>query len=107
MRASWFVLACVSGSLLACVAGLEEDSVSNEGALAPGATTACAPAPVCDGTQGPPVGVARPWRHFGSDILNALGSHHRGRDRIVPPGEPQWVIGKFTYGPDKDLKDEE
>jgi phosphatidate phosphatase PAH1 len=25
-------------------------------------------------------------------------AHHRGRDQLVTEGEPQWLIGKFTYG---------
>ena len=34
--------------------------------------------------------------------------NHRGRDLFLTPGEPQWVIGKFAYGPtDKDLEGEE
>lgn len=34
-------------------------------------------------------------------------ANHRGHDAVVGPDDPQWLIGKFAYGPlDKDLKEE-
>ena len=56
-----------------------------------------------------PPTARRPFRHTRSSLVVAAGEpNHRGRDQIVPVGEPQWIIGKLAYGPsDKDLSDED
>jgi hypothetical protein len=28
----------------------------------------------------------------------AGGARHRGRDQLLPPGAPQWLLGRFAYG---------
>jgi hypothetical protein len=53
--------------------------------------------------------VAGGWVHpVDSTVVSHMGAaHHRGRDSFYAPGDEQWVIGKFAYGPlDKDLKNE-
>lgn len=55
-------------------------------------------------------GKKRGFDHFTSNVISRIpgGDQHRGRDQIYTEGEPQWVIGKFTYSlADKDLEDEE
>ena len=73
-----------------------------------GGAASCPPVPACD-TPLPDLGPERDFEHTSSSIFSATSNpHHRGRDLFVNPGEPVWVIGKFTYGlVDKDLKDEE
>lgn len=68
----------------------------------------CQPIPACDFPP-PPLGAAVGWNHLASSITAAAGfPNHRGRDLLLNPGDPQWVIAKFAYGLlDKDLKDEE
>ncbi|HVK69324.1 MAG TPA: phosphatidylinositol transfer protein [Polyangium sp.] len=67
----------------------------------------CALRPSCDTPF--PAPSKREFRHNRSGLLaSALGARHRGRDLFLLPGTPQWVLGKFAYGPaDKDLKDED
>ncbi|MBE7485531.1 MAG: phosphatidylinositol transfer protein [Polyangiaceae bacterium] len=68
----------------------------------------CVPMPACDAAL--PAFSKRPWKHSTvSPIIVATGfANHRGRDLILQPGMPQWVLGKIAYGvTDKDLKDEE
>lgn len=80
---------------------------SPAGGGAPGAW--CAPIPACD-LPSPSPGPAADWRHdIESPIIVATGDpNHRGRDLFLNPGDPQWIIGKFSYGIlDKDLKDED
>jgi phosphatidate phosphatase PAH1 len=69
----------------------------------------CAPMPACNSTSSPTLGPKRDFKHTSSSVIVFSGDpHHRGRDQIVIEGQPQWVIGKFTYSMnDKDLKDEE
>lgn len=69
---------------------------------------ACPSVPTCDGPP-PDPGAAEPWRHVTNELVVASGSpNHRIRDMFYLPGDPQWLIGKFTYGiTDKDLKDED
>lgn len=67
----------------------------------------CAPIPKCDAA--PPKVTKKSWNHgIESPLVTALGSaNHRGRDLLLNPGDPQWILGKFAYGlTDKDLKDE-
>jgi hypothetical protein len=73
-----------------------------------GGAAACEPIPACDAPL-PDLGPARDFEHTTSEIYSSISDpHHRGRDLFVNPGEPVWIIGKFTYGlNDKDLKDEE
>lgn len=74
-----------------------------------GGLAACVASPTCSGAGGPSLGATRAWNHYSARIVVAAGAaYHRGRDQIVPVGEPQWVIGKFTYSMlDKDLEDED
>jgi hypothetical protein len=60
---------------------------------------ACRPAlpPACDATP-PDPGPRRGWRNGGPGLNAATGARHRGRDQLLPPGVPQWLIGKFAYG---------
>jgi hypothetical protein len=67
----------------------------------------CEAPPACDAAP-PPPGPDLDWEHFSSSgIVLAGDPQHRIRDMFYVPGEPQWLLGKFTYGTiDKDLKDE-
>jgi phosphatidate phosphatase PAH1 len=80
----------------------------SSGSAAGGAPGACVPMPACDGPL-PNAGPKRGWKHTTSSIITLANPLHRGRDLLLMPQSPQWVIGKFTYGTglDKDLKDEE
>jgi hypothetical protein len=73
---------------------------------APGAW--CAPIPACD-TPPPNPGPAEDWKQTLTEfIVFGATANHRGRDLFLNPGDPQWIIGKFTYGiTDKDLKGED
>lgn len=79
-----------------------------DGGAGGGAPESCPPVPACDAPP-PDPGPALGWNHTTSSITAALGSpNHRGRDLLLNPGDPQWVIAKFAYGlNDKDLKDEQ
>jgi hypothetical protein len=68
----------------------------------------CPPPPACDAPF-PNFGPERDFEHTSSEIAVATGFPvHRGRDVWKNPGDPVWIMGKFTYGVlDKDLKDEE
>jgi hypothetical protein len=69
----------------------------------------CEPIPACE-LPPPAPGPAAAWRHdFESPIIVLAGDpNHRGRDLFLNPGDPQWIIGKFSYGLiDKDLEDED
>jgi hypothetical protein len=59
----------------------------------------CLPAlpPACDATP-PDPGARRGWRNGGPGLGAVGGARHRGRDQLLPPGAPQWLIGKFAYG---------
>jgi len=65
----------------------------DEGVALP-AVPDCADAP-------PDPGPAQAWNHFvQSSIVVASGAaEHQGRDLFLNPGDPQWVLGKFAYGP--------
>lgn len=86
----------------------DTDSVDNHLELPACATTAPAEiatlakipelAATCGAVPPPPAPEARPWVHYiESPALSILGAHHRGRDSFYAVGEPQWVLGKFTY----------
>jgi hypothetical protein len=80
---------------------------TGSGAGVPGAW--CKPIPACDAPP-PDPGPESEWKHsFTSPIVVASGPpNHRGRDLFLNPGDPQWIIGKISYGyTDKDLVDEE
>lgn len=71
---------------------------------------ACIAQPSCNATAAPALGPKRAWIHtVQTPIVVATGpAFHRGRDQIYAVGEPQWVLGKFTYNyADTDLDDEE
>jgi phosphatidate phosphatase PAH1 len=57
----------------------------------------------------PPEGAERPWTRATSRMMSARrDSNHRGHDLLVTVGQPQWLIGKFAYGPtDVDLVGEQ
>lgn len=61
----------------------------------------------CSTVAGPKV-TPQGFKHFIEHApFKLMTPHHRGRDQFYAVGEPQWVLGKFTYGDaDKDLKDE-
>ncbi|WP_437562671.1 lipin/Ned1/Smp2 family protein [Sorangium sp. So ce542] len=63
--------------------------------------------PRCD-AEPPDPGEELAWDHVSSYIIAGAGSpNHRGRDLFLTPDDPQWIIGKFSYGiTDKDLKGE-
>ncbi|MBI5496019.1 MAG: phosphatidylinositol transfer protein [Deltaproteobacteria bacterium] len=100
--------AASSGSSAAS-AGSSAATGSSAGAASGASLPGCLPAPACDAAP-PDPGAAAAWRHdIASPIIVATGSpNHRGRDLLLNPGDPQWVIAKFAYGlTDKDLKDED
>jgi hypothetical protein len=72
-----------------------------------GGAGTCDPAPACD-LAPPDPGAAIEWNHLESSIATTFGDpNHRGRDLFLNPGDSQWIIGKFAYGPtDKDIHDE-
>jgi hypothetical protein len=86
----------------------ESDAPADGGEGGESGPTECALRPKCDAPL-PPLGDPRPFKHTGSKLAVATGSpRHRGHDMFVKPGDKQWLIGKFAYGPeDKDLEDEE
>ncbi|MRG93336.1 HAD family acid phosphatase [Polyangium spumosum] len=63
----------------------------------------CTPIPACDAPP-PPPGIAIDW----NSILPPIGDpNHRGRDLFLNPGDPQWILAKFSYGTlDDDIKGE-
>jgi hypothetical protein len=67
----------------------------------------CLPIPACDAPP-PNAGPLVDWEHFESTLVTASGGErHRGRDMFYNPGDAQWVMGKFAYGPtDWDLSGE-
>lgn len=77
----------------------------------PGATglAACISQSACDGAGGPSLGDKRAFHKVLNNLLAATGSpNHRGRDQMYTAGDPQWLIGKFTYtSVDSDLKGED
>jgi len=89
--------------------GSGNTGATNSGAMGTGGgLPACAPMPACD-LAPPAPGPALGFDHFSSDIAAGSGSdNHRGRDLFLNPGDPQWVLGKFSYGIlDDDIKDEQ
>ncbi|MCA9591387.1 MAG: hypothetical protein KC657_39095, partial [Myxococcales bacterium] len=84
----------------------------NADAPAPGQSGATIPACIgaasCNGTTSPALGALRPFTHTLSKVISNATAYHRGRDQMVIDGDPQWVLGKFTYSlTDTDLDDEE
>jgi hypothetical protein len=97
----------------------DDDDGDGAGGATQGATTtatsstgaggggSCPSLPTCD-TPLPDLGPARDWGHSSSSAIASGFQTHRGRDQIVNPGDPVWIMGKLAYGiTDKDLKDEE
>jgi hypothetical protein len=68
----------------------------------------CPPPPACDAPL-PDLGDERGFDDPMSTFYATTGFPvHRGRDMFYNPGDPVWIMGKFTYGIfDKDLKGEE
>ncbi|MBS2011854.1 MAG: phosphatidylinositol transfer protein [Deltaproteobacteria bacterium] len=91
------------------------DDGSPSAAASPGgsgtpAGNACIAQPSCGGAGSPSLGAKRAWTHtIQTPLIVASGpAFHRGRDQIYSVGEPQWVLGKFTYGyADVDLTGED
>jgi hypothetical protein len=73
----------------------------------PGFGPWCEPPPACDADPPPSLGELD-WEHLTTEVIVLSGPpQHRVRDMFYVPGEPQWLMGKFTYGTiDKDLEDE-
>jgi hypothetical protein len=74
-----------------------------------GGSEQCPPPPACDAPL-PDPGAAQPWKNpLTPLIVTSQGApQHRGRDLLLRATDPQWVLGKFAYGPaDKDLKGED
>ncbi len=63
----------------------------------------CGPIPACDAPP-PPPGNTVDW----NAIIPPFGDpNHRGRDIFYNPGDPQWILAKFSYGTiDDDIKGE-
>jgi hypothetical protein len=63
----------------------------------------CPAIPACNAPP-PDPGTATGW----NSIIPPFGSpNHRGRDMFYNPGQPQWIMGKFSYGTvDDDIKGE-
>jgi phosphatidate phosphatase PAH1 len=56
----------------------------------------------CEDVAPPDLGPRRAshhWHHIESAAIALAEPNHRGRDAFYAPDEPQWVLGKFTYGP--------
>jgi phosphatidate phosphatase PAH1 len=73
-----------------------------------GGLPSCIPMPACDDMP-PDPGATEEWNSSLTPVLTtSQGSpRHRGRDLFLNPGDEQWVLAKFAYGPaDKDLKGE-
>ena len=71
----------------------------------------CPPVPACD-TPPPDPGPELDWKGFFSSTIAAGIPSHRGRDLLLNPGDPQWVLGKFAYSAppvefDKDMHGEQ
>jgi hypothetical protein len=94
----------------ACSGQIPEEGEASEAltGIVRTANDVCPPVPACD-TPPTASSASLGFRHPLSGLLAATAfPNHRGRDLFLNPGEPQWVIGKFTYGiVDKDLKDED
>lgn len=55
--------------------------------------------PACDAAP-PDPGEELEWNKVGSSVTVLAGDpNHRARDIFQVPGQPQWIIGRFTYGP--------
>lgn len=63
----------------------------------------CLPIPACNAAA-PNPGTATGW----NSIIPPIGDpNHRGRDMFYNPGDPQWIMAKFSYGTiDDDIKGE-
>jgi hypothetical protein len=58
---------------------------------------ACPIIPACDAA--PPAVARGAFRNIGSFLLAATSTpNHRGHDAFFRPGEPQWVVGRLSYG---------
>lgn len=69
----------------------------------------CAAPKACDAAP-PAPGPRTAWRHpTQSSLVSTFGKpRHRGRDLLLAPGDPQWIIAKLAYGLlDADLKGED
>lgn len=73
-----------------------------------GEPVGCPPPPACD-LAPPNPGPRVDWNDGESTFITASGGPgHRGRDMFYNPGDAQWVLAKFTYGPtDWDLEGEQ
>jgi hypothetical protein len=100
------VAAAASGSGGLTSSGSGGSSTTGSGGGVPGAW--CTPIPSCNAPP-PDPGSPVAWTDPASYLIVASGApNHRGRDLFLNPGDPQWIIAKFSYGAiDKDLKGED
>lgn len=116
MLVGWVAAGCAASDgideLTGSGTGTGGASTSSGNTTGPGSTgaggNACPPVPTCDAAL-PGFGPAVSWNDALTPVLvTSQGApQHRGRDLFLGPGEPQWVLAKFAYGPvDKDLKGE-
>lgn len=89
--------------------GADSESAAQKQDATAAALPSCVPS-TCAAPAALNPGDKRGFDHLSSQLISRIpgGDQHRGRDQIYTEGEPQWVIGKFTYSlVDKDLEDEE
>ncbi|MCA9712201.1 MAG: phosphatidylinositol transfer protein [Myxococcales bacterium] len=84
-----------------------EDTGPDPDTTTTGEPIECMPVPSCVAPP-PNAGPTMDWEHLESSLVVASGApRHRGRDMFYNPGDTQWVMAKFAYGPtDWDLEDE-
>lgn len=58
-----------------------------------GSAGTCEAVPACDAAP-PDAGPKLPW----TNDAPSGDANHRGRDLLLNPGDPQWIIAKFAYG---------
>lgn len=87
--------------------GSTTDDPSDTDDTTTGEPVGCPPPPSCDAIP-PNPGPTIDWQDNQSILITASGGpQHRGRDMFYNPGDAQWVLAKFSYGPtDWDLEGE-
>jgi hypothetical protein len=66
----------------------------------PAVAATCADVPL------PDFGPVGSFTHYWPWLISYTPSIHRGRDAFYVVGEPQWALGKFSYGAEFDMTDE-
>jgi phosphatidate phosphatase PAH1 len=104
-----YTLALVMSALLAGCGGVDPlDPTAEEKAAVTSSLPPCPVVPSCNSPL-PTLPRATGFNSWMSTLTARLGffANHRGRDQLIKPGDPQWVLGKFTYGlADKDIHGE-